>query len=191
MQAKIEWIVVVIGGDGRRKAKKLLRHATGFQFNFEVYDAMARHCLSNFIWAHIFRKSSQKNIFAEDDVSFCMNHTAIALPEITLHIAKKHSNLASAWMHAAWYGPEKKITNHNQTLSCTNLFTWIALNLFLPEFLSLTRFLSPPPPSICYAWQFCCESPKYPTLVSIYTYMHDVLFLICRCFVFYLRIHKN
>lgn len=40
----------------------------------------------------------------------------------------------------------EKNTNHNQTLSCTNLFTWIALNLFvtfLPDFrpASLSRSL--------------------------------------------------
>lgn len=72
---------------------KLLRHATGFQFNFVDYS-VARHCLSNFVSAHIFIKSFRQKkvyIFAEDNDSFCMSRNAASaiLPKLTPEISPK------------------------------------------------------------------------------------------------------
>lgn len=81
---------------------------------------------------------------------------------------------------------EEKNTNHNQTLSCTNLFTWIVLNLsfaFLPPlYCTCTRhFVTRSNPRVVYVYQF----------MHIFTSLLYVIFLICRCFVFYLRIPSN
>lgn len=54
-------------------------------------------------------------------------------------------------------------------------------------FISLALFFH----SICVLHTIFRHKPKYPAFTAIYTYIHDVLFRICRCFVFYLRIHKT
>lgn len=188
----------------KRSREKLPRHATGFHFNFET---MPLHDVDgNFIFRHIiFRKSlsldpgtcnDKKNVSIWDIFIFpSLDVSNMFEKNDNFIFAWKSCNSPSARIHDAQYGhrkqSKKKKTNHNQTLSCTNLFTWIALNLFStfqPVFSSLRLH--------CHCIHMKCgvicmgvsPNPNLPgACINLYIYSR-LFFIICRCFVFYLRI---
>lgn len=83
-----------------------------------------------------------------------------------------------SWRHAKFQLPlgyvthdmGAKNTNHNQTLSCTNLFTWIALNLFFLPSYRVYRILE----FLCMCvWKALCTNlpPVNIACVSIYSHI--------------------
>lgn len=90
-----------------------------------------------------------------------------------------------SWRHAKFQLPlgyvthdmGAKNTNHNQTLSCTNLFTWIALNLFFLPSYRVYRILE----FLC----MCVKDTMYQSstsqhrmCINLFAYIHENSFLL-------------
>lgn len=148
--------------------------------------------------AHIFIKSSSKNILWRFVCSFVYAEK-LQPASWTVYIKKYRESCSKiaffshnaspqsfpisciqreSWRHAKFQLPlgyvthdmGAKNTNHNQTLSCTNLFTWIALNLFFLPSYRVYRILE----FLCMCvWETLCTNlpPVNIACVSIYSHI--------------------